>query len=66
MDEKKIIAALKRIEALKLNLAKNRDELRTALSDLEDIIESMDYAEEQIDSGIRSIRDGVDTASQYV
>jgi ElaB/YqjD/DUF883 family membrane-anchored ribosome-binding protein len=57
---------LEEIEKRKNAVAKLRDEIRDLVSDVESIIESLEHADGELSSGLRSLRSGVDSASQYL
>ncbi len=58
--------ALEQVDALKEELAKKREELRAAFEDVEEILLSLEDADELITSGRRSISDGLDRMSEYL
>jgi hypothetical protein len=47
-------------------IQKKRDEVFKLQSELEDIVDSCEEAVTEFDSGIRNIRDGLDSLSQYL
>lgn len=63
---KQLMRKLEQIEACKVVIAKTRDELRDLVSDVASIIESLESADDELAIGLRSLRGGVDTASQYL
>lgn len=54
------------IEKSKEKLAADRDRLREQLAELEDILESMDLASDDLDSGLCLRRHATDTMSMYL
>lgn len=65
MDRRKVKDLLKKAEAIKKIMAKERDKLRDIHSELEDLLGSFDGIE-NIENGLRDIESGVDEISQYV
>ena len=57
---------LKRVDVLKVDIAKKRDQLREAVGEVEAIVESMDGAVEGLEEGARNFSDAVDTLSQHL
>ena len=64
--EKEIKMQIKKIEMCKKRVAKERDKLRTYLSDLESIAESFDRGVEGMESGIWEIESGIDSLSEFI
>lgn len=54
------------IEELKKQLAESRDKLQEEFNDLESLLESLNLADEQFESGLDAIRRGIDAASEYI
>jgi predicted nucleic acid-binding Zn-ribbon protein len=54
------------IAVLKDEIAKLRDQMRAKISDTEDILESLEEAHDEFETGIRSLNSGLDQASQYL
>ena len=65
-EKEKLLKQLAEIEATKNKLAELRDKLRGQVSDLEDILESLETGIDQFDDAHRLFSDGLDTLSQYV
>jgi ABC-type transporter Mla subunit MlaD len=65
-QRKQLMRKLEQIETCKAAIAKSRDQLRSLVSDVEDIIASLDEADDSLASGLWSLRSGVDTANQYL
>jgi exonuclease VII small subunit len=57
---------LQQIEESKKIIALERDSLRDILSELESIVDSLERGTENIDSGMREIKDGIDAISEYL
>jgi prefoldin subunit 5 len=54
------------VESLKDQIANLRDQMRAKISDTEDILESLEEANDELELGIRSLNRGLDEASQYL
>lgn len=69
-SKKKFTTAIKpvldRIEKLKAKADKVRDELRDAISEVEDIADSFQDGSEVIEDAVRALRRAVDRMSEYV
>jgi hypothetical protein len=57
---------LDRIKKLKEELAAKRDELRKEIDDVVDICETIDRGVEELGSGLRSLKDGLDACSELI
>ena len=70
MTKKKDLEALKyglkKVEGLKVEIAKKRDELREAVEEIEDILSSLDDAVDGLEDGARNFKDAVDKMSEYL
>ena len=62
--ENEILRLVKRIEAAKTAISKERDKLRGYACDLEDILNSVDDGLEDIQSGVEYLQDGITTISE--
>ena len=63
---KELTDALKRIDALKKEIGQKRDELRSMVSEIGDILESLDEACDDLTDGQYSFERAVETMSQYL
>lgn len=63
---KKLKVALAKIERLKIQIAKKRDELRSAISDVVDIVESMNEAIDSLEEGQRCFENAADSMSKFL
>ncbi len=57
---------LNEIEGLKNKLAQTRDELRDTITELVDIIGSLDRADGAFREGVQLLQEGLDDASEYL
>lgn len=58
--------SLQNINVLKNEIAKKRDQLRLAVSDVNEILESLDETVDGLDAGSREFERAVDSMSQYL
>lgn len=63
---KELTDALKRIDGLKKEISQKRDELRSAVMDIDDILGSLDDACDDLSEGQRSFERAVEALSQYL
>lgn len=63
---KGVAKKLKEIEAIKAKISEQRDQLREAVSDMGDILESVDNATSDIESGIEYLKSGLTEMSGYL
>jgi uncharacterized protein Yka (UPF0111/DUF47 family) len=62
----KLKYALSRVEIIKRDISKKRDELREAVYEVTSIIESMDESIEGLEEGKRNFDRAVESLSQYL
>lgn len=62
----KLKPALAKISRLKREIAAKRDELRSAVFEIQDILESMDEAVAELEDGGRCFERAVESMSQYL
>ena len=65
-DIVKAMQRLDRIKKLKEELAAKRDELRNEVDDVVDICETIDRGVDELSSGLRSLRDGLEACSELI
>jgi ABC-type transporter Mla subunit MlaD len=65
-QREELLRKLEQIETCKAAIAKSRDQLRSLVSDVEDIIASLDEADDTLASGLWPLRKGVDDTSEYL
>ena len=61
-----LLAIIDKIEERKINIAKERDELRKIEVKLGDLMESFDQGIDGLDTGIIEIRNAIDSISEVV
>ena len=66
IDPKPLKTALEKVEHLKVEIAKKRDELREAIAEVEEIAESLDQALDGLEDGKRGFERAVESMSQYL
>jgi len=62
----KLRTKLNEIESLKNKLAQTRDELRDKITELLDIIDSLDRADDAFGKGAQLLEEAVDNASEHL
>jgi len=62
----KLRTKLSEIESLKNKLAQTRDELRDKITELLDIIDSLDRADDAFGEGTQLLEEALDNASEYL
>jgi len=62
----KLRTKLNEIESLKNKLAQTRDELRDKITELLDIIDSLDRADDAFGEGAQLLEEAVDNASEHL
>ncbi len=65
-DLRRIAKLIAKTEVIKARIAKNRDDLRETLSDIEAILANAEEAHDDIAVGLQYLNSGVDTLSQYL
>jgi hypothetical protein len=62
----KLKGALSKVDGLKVDIAKKRDELREAVGEVEAILESMDEAVDSLEAGAREFDRAIEALSAYL
>jgi len=63
-ETEKLQKALTQVAVLKMEISKKRDELRSAVEEVEEIVRSMDEADEELEAGFRAFSRAVDALSE--
>lgn len=64
LESIKLKTALARVDVLKAEIAKKRDELRSVVEDVQEIVDSMDVADEELAAGLRAFDRAADALSE--